>query len=516
MQFEELVAVSEQLVAHRSRSKKSELLCACLQTLSMSELPVAVKYLCGELPQGKIGIGYAAIRKVLSSLPSESELQSTEDMSLLNVDGVFAELSGVKGAGATKRRAELLARLFANQSDRGRGFLVKLILGEMRHGAVEGVMSDAIAKATKIDQRVVRKATMLSGDLARVAVSARNEGEAGVRAFGLQLFRPVQPMLAEPIDGVQEAVSQLGKAVLEYKLDGVRVQVHKDGDRVRVFSRHLREVTASVPDVVQLVREAPAKRMILDGEVLALRSDGRPHPFQTTMRRFGRSRQVDQMQSELPLTAKFFDCLLLEDQELIDLTTIERHAALEEAVTRASVISRLVTESTDEASAFLQQAMAAGHEGLMAKSTEADYSAGGRGKNWLKIKPTHTLDLVVLAAEWGSGRRKGWLSNLHLGARVGDGGFAMIGKTFKGLTDAMLRWQTKELLRLETRREEHVVYVQPSLVAEIAFNEVQQSPHYDSGFALRFARVKGYRQDKTAEQADTLDAVESLFRQHRA
>lgn len=515
MLLEELVAVSNQLAAHRSRLKKVELLSDCLGRLSEQELPVAVKFLCGKLTQGKIGVGPAAVQKAIDSLEMVGEVEQVKSLTLLDVNHAFEEISDVAGKGATKRRAEQLLNLFQQCSADGVRFLARLLFGEMRHGAVEGAMSEAIGKMNHLDLRLVRKAAMLSGDLARVAVVARTEGQSGIDSFAIELFRPLQPMLAEPSEDMKTAMHHLGESILEYKLDGVRIQAHKDGDEVKVFTRHLKEVTASVPEVVDLVRRSSASRLILDGEVLALRENGRPFPFQTTMRRFGRRNGTD-LRDSLPLTAKFFDCLLFDHQDMLDDTTTERHEALSSAVRKENLIERITTNDIETASQFLRAAMKAGHEGVMAKSIDATYAAGGRGKSWLKIKPSHTLDLVILAAEWGSGRRKGWLSNLHLGARVGSGGeFAMIGKTFKGLTDKLLQWQTEQLLQLETHREDYVVYVKPQLVAEIAFNEVQQSPHYDSGFALRFARVKRYRADKTVSEADTIGTVEQLFREAR-
>ena len=511
MLFDQLVTTSSEVAATRSRLKKTSILTEFLSQLDAEELLVAVKFLCGELRQGKIGIGGATIRKTLKALPRESD---RPPLSIVQLDQTFSEIAGIKGSGSTKRRAERLEQLFLSTDDAGRSFLARLLMGEIRQGAVEGVMIESIAQTMELESKDVRRAAMLSGDLSRVAAVAKSEGAAGISEFSLELFRPVQPMLAEPSEDISAAIERLGEAVLEYKLDGVRIQVHKDGDQVRVFTRHLKEVTSSVPEVVDLIRSLRTNRLILDGEVLALREDGRPHPFQTTMRRFGRTREIDQLRVTLPLSMAFFDCLLLEQQPLIDLSTAQRHEAMAEVLDDRSIIPRLVTADSAAAEKFLSAAMDNGHEGVMAKSLDAEYTAGGRGQSWLKIKPSHTLDLVVLAAEWGSGRRKGWLSNLHLGARS-DNQFAMIGKTFKGLTDQTLKWQTEMLLSLETGRDDYTVFVKPALVVEIAFNEVQASSHYESGFALRFARVKRYRDDKSVSEADTLATVEKLFKAHR-
>ena len=370
---------------------------------------------------------------------------------------------------------------------------------------------DAVAAAFELLQSSVRRAQMLRGDIAEVATIAGTQGRAGLDALRLQLFRPLLPMLAQPAADLDDALAQLPGAILEYKLDGARVQAHKQGGTVRVFSRQGNDVTAAVPEVVDAVAALPARELVLDGETLALATDARPLPFQTTMRRFGRHSDDPGLRARLPLSLYAFDCLALDGQTLIDAPTRERHRALADALPPALVIPRLAGADAAGAARFLRAALAAGHEGLMAKHPEAPYAAGGRGSHWLKIKQVHTLDLVVLAAEWGSGRRAGRLSNLHLGCRDGAGGFLMLGKTFKGLTDERLAWQTEQLLGLETGREGHVLHVRPALVVEIAFNELQRSRQYPAGLALRFARVRRYRGDKTAADADHIDTVRALF-----
>ena len=522
----ELAEASTNVAATRARLKKVSILSESLQRVTTAELPIAVKFLAGELTQGKIGIGGASVHKTLGAAAERVDANSdgggtghdnrAHDVSLTQVDAVFGEIARCRGKGSGARRKELLLGLLESLPPRDREFVVRLVLGDLRHGALEGIMVEAVAKATGTALSDVRRATMLTGDLSEVAAAATTEGLEGLKKFSLQLFRPVQPMLAEPTHDMASAMQRLGEAALEYKLDGVRVQVHQDANDVRVFTRHLKDVTHSVPELVERVRELKMRQAILDGEVLALRPDGRPHPFQTTMRRFGRSREVAKMRETLPLSVLFFDCLLLDHQSLIDQPTKERQLAIGDCLPRDLLVPRLITSDLTKATEFLAQAIEAGHEGVMAKSLDANYAAGGRGQSWLKIKPTHNLDLVILAAEWGSGRRQGWLSNLHLGARDPiSGEFAMIGKTFKGLTDAMLDWQTEVLLALETSRDEYTVFVQPRLVAEVAFNEVQRSPRYDSGYALRFARIKRYREDKSPAEADTIGSVVSIFERQR-
>jgi len=339
-----------------------------------------------------------------------------------------------------------------------------------------------------------------------------SEGATGLARVSIGLHRPVQPMLAQPAEDIADALRRLGTAALEWKVDGARVQVHKAGDEVRVYTRTLNDVTASVPEIVEAVRVLPARELVLDGEAIAVGPGGAPQPFQVTMRRFGRKLDIERLRAELPLAAYFFDCLRCNDDMLVDRPALERFAVLDQSLPAGLVVPRLVTADTDAAQAFYAQALARGHEGVMAKATDAPYEAGRRGASWLKVKRAHTLDLVVLAAEWGHGRRQGWLSNLHLGARdPATGGFVMLGKTFKGMTDQLLEWQTRELLAREISRDSHTVYVRPELVIEVAFNDLQASPHYPGGLALRFARVKGYRIDKRAEDADTIDTVRALY-----
>lgn len=518
MYFNELVEVSERVRSTRSRKQKVEYLRAAIVALSEEELSIALKYLSGQLRQGKIGIGASLVKKASTSIDS-SDLPR-ERLSLADVDRRISDLAQIRGAGSTAKRTQTLVSLLREMSSTSRDFLCRILLGEVRQGALDGVLVEAIAVAFHVSVETVRRGLMLTGDLAEVAVRACREGEAGVRRFSLQLFRPILPMLADTAEDVHDAIARLKLASLEFKLDGVRLQIHKDHDEVRVYTRHLNDVTKRLPEVCEVAHQFHAKRCILDGEVLAFShrdsSSRRPLPFQETMRRLGRTSDINQLREELPLDVVLFDCLAIDDQTLIDEPTSQRHDALMQVAPTSLCVPRLTTADATEAEQFFQRAVNEGHEGLMAKSPDAMYSAGGRGQNWLKIKPFHTLDLVVLAAEWGSGRRRGWLSNLHLGARTSDAGrFAMIGKTFKGLTDERLAWQTTRLLALEHEREGSVVYVRPELVVEIAFNEVQQSRQYSSGYALRFARVKRYRTEKSPLEADSLETVQQIFRAAR-
>ncbi len=503
------VETSRKISTTRSRLRKTEFLAVFLRSLDRGETAIAVGFLVGEPRQGKIGVGWAMVQQALHSTGPATE----PNLSLAEVDGAFSEIAKATGAGSTNLRKDLLGRLFARATEPERDFLARLILGELRQGALEAQMVEAIAVAAELPAELARRALTLAGDVRLVAQVAMTAGVPGLSRFNIQLFRPLQPMLAQTAEGVKEALQRLGAGAFEYKMDGARVQVHKAGRDVRVYTRNLNDVTAAVPEVVEATLRLPAREIILDGEALAFRSDGRPYPFQTTMRRFGRRLDVEKLRSSLPIRPFFFDCLYVDGESMIDFPGSGRSSSLREIVAETLLTPRLETTDESVAEDFLQSALAAGHEGVVAKSLEAVYDSGRRGAGWLKIKPSHTLDLVVLAVEWGSGRRRGWLSNLHLGARDrASGSFVMLGKTFKGMTDEMLTWQTKRLLELATAKEDHVVRVRPELVVEVAFNEVQESSRYPAGMALRFARVKRYRPDKTADEADTLETVKAIFK----
>ena len=484
-------------------------LAALLQGVMPAEVEIAIAFLSGEPRQGRIGIGGAAIRDAKPLTAAASPM-----LELLEVDEAFERMAATAGHGSSAERVRLLRELLARATADEQDFLIRLLFGELRQGALEGVLLEAVARAGKASPAAVRRAVMMAGELAPVARVLLVEGERGLSRFLVQIFRPVRPMLAQPASGIDEALADLegDQVALEWKLDGARIQVHKSGDEIKVFSRNLREVTSAVPEVVEAARSLPANELILDGEVIALRPDGTPHTFQQTMQRFGRKLDVDRLRAELPLTPFFFDCLYIDGASTLDQPQIERFSTLSAIAPFATVPSRL-RPTREEAAQFVDETLRRGHEGVMVKVLASGYAAGRRGRNWLKIKVARTLDLVVLAAEWGHGRRRGWLSNLHLGARDPvSGGFVMLGKTFKGMTDEMLTWQTEKLLQLEIARDDYTVYVRPEVVVEIAFNDLQESPHYPGGLALRFARVKAYRPDKPAAEADTIETVREIYR----
>lgn len=504
----ELVRASSQVAGTSSRLGKVRVLAEFLKRLEPYEIDVALPYLSGDIRQGKLSLGYATLRTAMgAAAPAEA-------LTLRDVDEAFGELKAVKGKGAAERRAARLAALFARASAAEQDFLLRLLVGELRQGALEGVMLEAVAAAAGLPAAQVRRAAMFAGALAPVAQAALEGGEAALERFSVRPMQPVLPMLAQSAEDPEAALRALGTALVEWKLDGARVQVHKAGAEVRVFTRNLNDVSERVPELIEAVREARAESLILDGEAIALRPGGRPHPFQVTMGRFGSQQDAHTLRAERPLSVFFFDCLYRDGASLMDQPLKLRRAALAEIFEAALLTPALTTTDAAEARAFYDNALARGHEGVMAKAPEAPYEAGRRGSGWLKVKRARTLDLVVLAAEWGHGRRRGWLSNLHLGARdPASNSFVMLGKTFKGLTDALLEWQTREFLQREVRRDEWTVYLRPELVVEIAFNDLQESSQYPGGMALRFARVKGYRPDKRPEDADTLDTVRQIYEQ---
>jgi DNA ligase 1 len=504
----DLVDTSQRVGAVAARLTKVRELSAFLKALPAEEIETAVHYLSGELPRGRIGIANKALRAAAATAAAQEPM-----LSIAEVDRSLAMIAEIRGAGSATQRTQALAALFSRATTAEQEFLIRLVIGELRQGALAGVMLEAIAAATAVPVAQVRRAAMYSKSLGAVARVALLEGAEHLARFQLELFKPASPMLAQTAADVAEALRELGgEAAFEWKMDGARIQAHKMGDEVRVYTRALNEVTGAVPEIVEAVRTFGAPTLVLDGEAIAFDAAERPHPFQITMRRFGRKLNVAALRTELPIRAFFFDCLHIDGRSIADRPTRERVAALAGAVPASLRVPRLVTAAEAEASAFYDAAIAAGHEGLVAKSLDALYEAGNRGAGWLKIKRAHTLDLIVLAAEWGHGRRTGKLSNLQLGALDPvTSEYVMLGKTFKGLTDVMLDRQTKELLARETHRDQWTVYVRPELVVEIAFSDLQASARYPAGLALRLARVKRYRDDKRVEEADTMDSVRKIY-----
>jgi DNA ligase-1 len=495
--FAEVVEVSATVGGTRSRKAKVEALAGLLRALDPAEVEPAVAWLAGEPRQGRLGTGW----RTLAALDGPAAPASS--LTIAAVDDALAEISGSSGTGSARRRGALLAALFGAATDEEQRFLVRLLTGELRQGALEGVLTEAVAAAAGVSSELVRRGLMLSGALPVTARAALVDGAAAVAAFRLEVGRGLRPMLASPASSLDAALTELGEHVaVEYKLDGARIQVHRSVEQVWVFTRSLRDITDKVPELVALALALPCRAVVLDGESLALTDDGRPRPFQETM----------SLASAGALKPRFFDCLHLDGEDLLDAPLRERLAALDR-VAGEHRMPGLVEPTATEAAALLDEALTAGHEGAMVKSLDAPYAAGRRGRAWQKVKPAHTLDLVVLAAEWGYGRRTGKLSNIHLGARDPDGGPpVMVGKTFKGMTDELLAWQTEQFSARALRTEGHVVYLPPDFVVEIELDGAQASTRYPGGVALRFARVQRYRPDKTAADADTIDAVRAMLR----
>ncbi|MGX5696757.1 ATP-dependent DNA ligase [Agromyces soli] len=507
MLLEELVEVADAMAATRSRLAKSAALAAVLRRLDESEVVPAVGMLLGRPRQGRVGVGWRS----LQSAAAAAEASERATLEVAELDRAFERLAGLEGAGSTGERTRLLAELSARATEPEQRFIARVLLGDVRTGALEGVMLEAIAEASGRPVAVVRRAAMLSGDLGETARLALHGDEGALEAVGLVVGRPVLPMLAASAPTAADAVAGTGEASVEYKLDGARIQVHRAGDEVRVFTRNLADITHRLPEVVAAARELPVRDVILDGETLALDESDAPRPFQETMSRFGA-----EAARETVLRPWFFDVLHLDGRDLIDEPLRLRRAELARIAGRYAIPGE-VTADPEIAERVSREALAAGHEGVVVKAIDSAYAAGRRGSSWVKVKPVYTYDLVVLGAEWGYGRRTGFLSNLHLGARDPEGefgepgGFVMVGKTFKGLTDALLRWQTERFGELESSRTEQAVFVRPEIVVEIGIDGVQRSSRYPGGLALRFARVKRYRDDKSPAEADTIQTLRALL-----
>ena len=503
MLFREVVDVSRDVAATRSRLAKRAAIAALLGRAEPADVEILVAYLAGELRQRRTGVGWAG----LTGVPAPAD---EPNLTVQEVDTAFSAIAATSGPGSVGARGAAVARLFARATGPEQAFLRALVSGEVRQGALDAVMLEAIAEASGQPIAAVRRAAMLRGATGPVAAAALVGGADALAAFALTVGQPVRPMLAATAPDVTQAFAKAKAEAysVETKLDGVRIQLHKDGDQVTVYTRSLDDVTGRLPEVVTLARSLPRRTIILDGEVILIDSAGRPRPFQETASRT--STQPSATDQGRRLSAFFFDCLHVDGRDLVDEPLAERLACLDAALPAQSLVSRLTTRDPATAQDFFTRAVASGHEGVVVKSVTAPYAAGRRGSGWVKVKPRKTLDLVVLAVEWGSGRRRGWLSNIHLGARDTATGFVMLGKTFKGLTDEMLAWQTERFLELEQSRADHVVYVRPEQVVEIAFDGLQRSTRYPGGLALRFARVLRYRDDKTAADADSIELVREL------
>ncbi|MEW1720384.1 ATP-dependent DNA ligase [Streptomyces sp. NPDC093109] len=508
-----LAHVSREVAGASARSRKISLLAGLFRTTGPDDVPVVIPYLAGRLPQGRIGVGWNALKD-----PPPPAGRAT--LTVHRVDDTFTALAAVAGPGAQTERRRLVRELLGAATEEEQRFLTGLISGEIRQGALDAVAVEALAETSGARPDAVRRAVMLAGSLAPVARRLLAAGPPVLDEFLLTVGRPVLPMLAQSATGVAEAVGRLGECAVEEKLDGIRVQVHREGRVVRIFTRTLDEITDRLPEVTAVALALPGDGFVLDGEVIALDAAGRPRPFQEVAGRVGSRGDVPSAARAVPLSPVFFDVLAADGEELLDLPLTARHAALARLVPEPSRVRRIVVPGGDangpdasagpgvsDAEAFFRETLARGHEGVVVKALDAPYSAGRRGAGWLKVKPVHTLDLVVLAAEWGHGRRTGRLSNLHLGARREDGSFVMLGKTFKGLTDATLEWQTRRLRELAVRDDGFTVTVRPELVVEIAYDGLQRSSRYPAGVTLRFARVLRYRTDKAAAEADTIGTV---------
>ncbi|MGW7647771.1 ATP-dependent DNA ligase [Streptomyces bobili] len=502
-----LADVSREVAATSARSRKIALLAALFRDAEAQDVPIVIPYLAGRLPQGRLGIGWKAL-----SRPVAPAAEPT--LTVREVDARLTALGALSGPGSQAERARLVGELMGAATEDEQRFLIALITGEVRQGALDAVAVEGLAEATAAPPADVRRAVMLAGSLRTVAEALLTDGPAALERFRLTVGRPVLPMLAHTASSVAEAVGKLGACAVEEKLDGIRVQVHRDGDTVRVYTRTLDDITDRLPELTAAAMGLNGERFILDGEVIALDDAGRPRSFQETAGRVGSRADVATAAAAVPVSPVFFDALSVDGRDLLDLPFFERHAELARLVPEPMRVRRTVLAGEADLQAaedFLEETLARGHEGVVVKSLDAPYSAGRRGASWLKFKPVHTLDLVVLAAERGHGRRTGKLSNLHLGARTADGGFAMLGKTFKGMTDAMLTWQTGRLQELAVEDDGWVVTVRPELVVEIAYDGLQRSTRYPAGVTLRFARVVRYREDKRPEEADT---VETLLAAH--
>lgn len=515
--FEELARLCERLASTTKRTEKVNMIVSFLRDLNPEEVPHATLLIVGKvLPESEeldLDVGGVTIGKVLDAAKQSTLLGGS--LTITEVAEVLRKIAEASGPDSRYKKRSLLEGLIARASSLEVKWLVRSIIGEMQHGVNEGVMLEAIAEASGCDIDAVRRADMFIGNIGELARVAVTKGRDGLRSVSLTMFRPIKPMLAEMAYSIEEALLEHGgKTAFEFKLDGARIQIHKDGRRVTIFSRRLSDVTVSVPDIVDTILSSIKPRsVIVEGEVIAIGGGGKPMPFQDLMRRFRRIKDVEELVREIPLKLKLFDVIYVNGKTLLDQSYDYRWSVLEEIVDKELLVERIVTSEVERAKDFLNKSIDSGHEGIMAKSLSSEYTPGRRGKKWLKIKPADTLDVVIIAAEWGHGRRVGWLSNYHL-AVIDDekGGFTPVGKTFKGLTDEEFEIMTRRLLDIKIHEDGYTVYVKPNIVVEVAYNEIQRSPHYPSGYALRFARITKIREDKSPQDVDNLSRLRYLYR----
>jgi len=511
--FLRLVETCEKVAKNTKKSKKIEILSHFLKTLEESEIPVAVLFITGSIfPEAEsksLDVGWKTIEKVGRD---HQKTLLTTPLSILDIGDYFKKISSQRGEGSRKKKENLLQSLISRASPLERKYIFKSIFGEMRIGVSEGTMLEAISKASYLNLDLLRKALMFLGDLGEVARIALVEGKKGLEKINITLFIPIKPMLAEMANSLEEALQEHRKCALEFKYDGARIQIHKKGEKVVIFSRRLTNVTESLPEIVELSKSIKTKEVIAEGEIIAIDKSGRPFPFQYLMKRFKRVHDIERLKKSIPLKLYLFDILFVDGMSLVDETYEKRWKLLEEICPKDLLASRIITKDLKEARAFMGESIKSGHEGLMIKDLDSKYIPGKRGKKWLKVKTSVTLDAVIIAAEWGHGRRKEWLSNYHLAVRDEETGeFMMIGKTFKGLNDKEFQWMTQELLKLKIAESEFIITVKPKIIVEVAFSEIQRSPHYSSGFALRFARITRIREDLSIEDVDTLERVRNLY-----
>ena len=512
--FKDLAQLCRDLESTTKRKEKTAHISAFLKQLSPDEIKPAILLTIGavfpETSDKTLDVGWRTLRRVMDRGGQTTLFR--HKLTIKEVYDTLQQIARASGEGSRKQKEQLLERMFAQAEPDESEILARTIFGEMRIGVNEGMMLEGIAETTMVDPALVRRALMMTGDIGLVAETAVQLGEEGLNGLEARLFVPLKPMLANMAESLEEAINDYGgEAAFEYKYDGARIQIHRKDNEVRIFSRRLSDVTESIPDIVEIIREFPSSDdFIIDGEVVAVGDNGRPLPFQDLMRRFTRVNKVDAMVEQIPLRLHLFDTLYYNGKLLIDEPYTERWNTLEKISPPEYLTKRIITNDPAEAEEFMKQAIEEGHEGLMAKRLDSPYSPGSRGKNWYKLKPVETLDVVIAAADWGSGRRRGWLSNYHLSVWNGEE-YLVIGKTFKGLTDDEFKWMTEYLQKIRVSESQYTVYVKPQLVVEVAFNEIQKSPHYKSGYALRFARITRIRTDKNADEADTLEGVSRLY-----